>query len=117
MTGGGGAPILPIVMFEKGKKRPTKKVPVKKVVQKRVQPTQPVRAPAKPAVPLSTQEAKGAVRVTSDAFLSKLSPEAQAQLEANEKMMSDVKKFVEEYPEEASQLLRVWLKAAKEGKG
>jgi ABC-type nitrate/sulfonate/bicarbonate transport system substrate-binding protein len=29
--------------------------------------------------------------------------------------MADVKKFVEEHPEEAGQLLRVWLKAAKEG--
>ena len=108
-------------MFRKGKKKPTKKVPVKKapqrtVGQKKVQPAQSARAPVKPAVPQSTQEAKGAVEVTSDAFLSKLSPEAQAQLEANEKMMADVKKFVEEHPEEAGQLLRVWLKAAKEGK-
>jgi flagellar biosynthesis/type III secretory pathway M-ring protein FliF/YscJ len=55
------------------------------------------------------------MEVTSDAFLSKLSPEARAQLEANEKIMADVRKFVEEHPEEAGQLLRVWLKAAKEG--
>jgi flagellar biosynthesis/type III secretory pathway M-ring protein FliF/YscJ len=90
-------------MFGKGKKKPAKSVHQKMV------------RPAKAVAPRSTREAKGAVEVTSDAFLSKLSPEAQAQLEANEKIMADVKKFVEEHPEEAGQLLRVWLKAAKEG--
>lgn len=116
LTRSGGASILTPIMFGKGKKKPPTKGPVRKVPPKQLPSAQPTRAPAKPAEPRSTQEAKGAVEVTSDAFLSKLSPEAQAQLEANEQMMADVRKFVEEHPEEAGQLLRVWLKAAKEGK-
>ncbi|MFC1547836.1 hypothetical protein ACFL5M_04850 [Candidatus Neomarinimicrobiota bacterium] len=107
LTGSGRTPILTLNMFGKRKKKSATRAPQK--------PTQPSRTPVKPSVPRSIQEAKGAVEVTSDAFLSKLSPEARAQLEANEKIMADVRKFVEEHPEEASQLLRVWLKVANEG--
>jgi flagellar biosynthesis/type III secretory pathway M-ring protein FliF/YscJ len=99
-----------LIMFGKRKKKSLTQTP-----QKMIRPAQSVRTPAKPAAPRSTREAKGAVEVTSDVFLSKLSPEAQAQLEADEKIMADVRKFVEEHPEEAGQLLRVWLKAAREG--
>jgi flagellar biosynthesis/type III secretory pathway M-ring protein FliF/YscJ len=49
------------------------------------------------------------VEVTSDAFLSKLSPEARARLETQDRMMKEVLKFVEENPEEASRLIRAWL--------
>jgi flagellar biosynthesis/type III secretory pathway M-ring protein FliF/YscJ len=98
------------------RKAPVKKAAQKPVPQKQVQSARSADAPVKAAAPRSAQEARGAVEITSDAFLSKLSPEAQAQLEANEKIMAEVKKFVEENPEEAGQLLRVWLKAAKEGK-
>ncbi|UCH62686.1 MAG: hypothetical protein JSU77_13010 [Fidelibacterota bacterium] len=72
-----------------------------------------VKAPATsqrdipPPAPRTT--VRGTVEVTSDAFLSKLSPEAQAKLETRDRMMKEVLKFVEENPEEASRLLRAWL--------
>jgi len=49
------------------------------------------------------------VEVTSDSYLSKLSPEARARLQAQDRMMKEVLKFFEENPEEASQMLRAWL--------
>jgi flagellar M-ring protein FliF len=49
------------------------------------------------------------VDVTSDSYLSKLSPEARARLQAQDRMMKEVLKFFEENPEEASQMLRAWL--------
>jgi flagellar M-ring protein FliF len=53
-------------------------------------------------------EARGEVEMVTDEFLMKLSPEARAQLEAQDKMTQDVTKFVEENPEGAAQLLRIW---------
>lgn len=53
-------------------------------------------------------EARGKVEIVSDTFLQKLSPEARAQLEAQDRMTQDVTKFAEENPEGAAQLLRIW---------
>ena len=53
-------------------------------------------------------EARGEVEMVSDTFLAKLSPEARAQLEAQDLMTHDVTKFAEENPEGAAQLLRIW---------
>ncbi|MFC1543338.1 hypothetical protein ACFL4K_02220 [Candidatus Neomarinimicrobiota bacterium] len=51
----------------------------------------------------------GTKEVTSDSYLPQLSPEARAKLEAQDRRMKAVLKFVEENPEAASQLLRAWL--------
>ncbi|UCH10717.1 MAG: hypothetical protein JSU61_02165 [Fidelibacterota bacterium] len=91
------------------KKSKVKKRPPVRTVSGKGAPAQAVRK-----VPVSTGEARGAREVTSDAYLSRLTPEARAQLEAQEKVMEDVRKFVEENPEAASQLLRAWLTAAGE---
>jgi|GEM_PF-3729724 len=83
--------------------------------KKQVKPFVPktVRAPAAPQrgtpPPAPRTAVRGTVEVTSDAFLSKLSPEARARLETQDRMMKDVLKFIEENPEEASRLLRAWL--------
>ena len=53
-------------------------------------------------------EARGEVEMVSDTFLSKLSPEARAQLEAQDRMTHDVTKFAEENHEGAAQWLRIW---------
>ena len=53
-------------------------------------------------------EARGQLEVATDEFLQKLSPEARAQLEAMEKMTSEVSAFTEENPEGAASLLRIW---------
>jgi flagellar biosynthesis/type III secretory pathway M-ring protein FliF/YscJ len=91
-------------MKGKKEKRKGKKAPV----SGKPAPVKPIQKP-----PTSTGEARGAKEVTSDTFLSRLTPEARAQLEAQEKVMEDVRKFVEENPEAASQLLRAWLMAAE----
>ncbi|UCD36926.1 MAG: flagellar M-ring protein FliF [Fidelibacterota bacterium] len=57
-------------------------------------------------------EARGEVEMITDEFLMKLSPEARAQLEAQDKMTQEVTKFVEENPEGAAQLLRIWTSGA-----
>ena len=44
-----------------------------------------------------------------DMFMKKLSPEARAKLMANDKMTSEVYKFVSEKPEDAAKLVRTWL--------
>jgi len=49
------------------------------------------------------------MEVTSDSYLSKLSPKARAKLETQDRMMKEVLKFFEENPEEASRMLRAWL--------
>ncbi len=73
----------------------------------------PARAPAPPQreviPPAPRTSPRGAMEITSDSYLSKLSPEARAKLEAKDKMMKEVLKFFEENPEEASQMLRAWL--------
>jgi flagellar M-ring protein FliF len=53
-------------------------------------------------------EARGEVEMVTDEFLMKLSPEARAQLEAQDRMTQEVTQFVEENPEGAAQLLRIW---------
>jgi flagellar M-ring protein FliF len=53
-------------------------------------------------------EARGEVEMVTDEFLMKLSPEARAQLEAQDKMTQEVTKFIEENPEGAAQLIRIW---------
>ncbi len=57
---------------------------------------------------------RGTVEVTSDSYLSKLTPEARARLESQDRMMKDVLKFIKENPEEASRLLRAWLTTGEE---
>ena len=63
--------------------------------------------------PVTAGSAMGNVKqqaeVSSLAAHAKLPPEARAQLAAREKMMADVVTFAKDNPEEASQLLRVWL--------
>lgn len=87
--------------------------------RKQVKPfvPKPARVPAtsqrKALSPAPRTAARGAVEVTSDNYLSKLSPEARARLEVQDKMMKEVLKFFEENPEEASQMLRAWLTAGK----
>ena len=76
-------------------------------------PDTPQRNIPPPAPPAPRTAVRGTVEVTSDAFLSKLSPEARARLETQDRMMKDVLKFIEENPEEASRLLRVWLTGKK----
>ena len=53
-------------------------------------------------------EARGEVEVVADEFLMKLSPEARAQLEVQDRVTTEVTKFVEENPEGAAQLIRIW---------
>ena len=83
--------------------------------RKKVKPfvPRPSRAPALPqrevTPPAPRTSPRGAVEVASDSYLSKLSPEARAKLEAKDKMMKDVLEFIEENPEEASRMLRAWL--------
>ncbi|MEE9162307.1 MAG: flagellar basal-body MS-ring/collar protein FliF, partial [Candidatus Neomarinimicrobiota bacterium] len=56
-------------------------------------------------------EARGEVEVVADEFLMKLTPEARAQMEAQDRITQEVTKFVEENPEGAAQLLRIWTSA------
>lgn len=44
-----------------------------------------------------------------DLFIKKLSPEARAKLKAKRKMLDSVSEFAESKPEEAAQMLRVWI--------
>ena len=48
------------------------------------------------------------MEVVTDEFLMKLSPEARAQLEVQDRVTSEVTKFVDENPEGAAQLIRIW---------
>ncbi|MFB0517020.1 MAG: flagellar basal-body MS-ring/collar protein FliF [Candidatus Neomarinimicrobiota bacterium] len=57
-------------------------------------------------------EARGEVEVITDEFLMKLSPEARAQLEAQDRMTQEVTKYIEENPEGAAQLIRIWTSRA-----
>lgn len=45
----------------------------------------------------------------SDAFMSKLSPEARAKLQAKDKMTSEVVEYSKENPEDTAKLLRTWM--------
>ncbi|NOX88639.1 MAG: flagellar M-ring protein FliF [Calditrichaeota bacterium] len=47
--------------------------------------------------------------IPEDIYMKKLSPEARARLQANDKMTAQVLKFAEERPEDATRLLRSWL--------
>ncbi len=80
-------------------------------------PHQPVRTspPAPEEVPpaASRTSIHGTKEVTSDSYIAKLSPEARAKLEAQDKLIKAVNKFVEEHPEVASQMLRSWLTKGK----
>ncbi len=44
-----------------------------------------------------------------DMFIKKLSPEARAKLQANDKMTQEVYKFVSERPDDATRLIKSWL--------
>ncbi len=44
-----------------------------------------------------------------DQFITHLSPEAKARLKAKEKMITVVTKFIKEHPDDASQLVRLWM--------
>lgn len=68
------------------------------------------------AIPGATSavEARGEMEMATDEFLQKLSPEARAQLEAMDKMTSDVVTFTEKNPEGAAQLLRIWTTGVPE---
>ena len=62
-------------------------------------------------------EARGEVEVVTDEFLQKLSPEARAQLEAQDRVTQEVNKFVEENPEGAAALIRIWTSGTGEPVG
>ncbi len=62
-------------------------------------------------------EARGEVEVVTDEFLQKLSPEARAQLEAQDRVTQEVNKYVEENPEGAAALIRIWTSGAGEPVG
>ena len=53
-------------------------------------------------------EARGRIEVITEEFLKKLSPEARAQLEAQDRITQEVTKFIEENPEGAAALFRIW---------
>lgn len=57
-------------------------------------------------------EARGEVEVITEEFLKKLSPEARAQLEAQDRITQEVTKFIEENPEGAAALFRIWTSGA-----
>ena len=59
-------------------------------------------------------EARGEVEMITDEFLQKLSPEARAQLEAQDRITEEVTKFIEENPEGAAALIRIWTSGAVE---
>ena len=88
--------------------------------KKQVKPFVPktARAPTTPqrdtSPPAPRTAVRGTVEVTSDSYLSKLTPEARARLESQDRMMKDVLKFIEENPEEASRLLRAWITTGEE---
>jgi len=49
------------------------------------------------------------VDIDSDAFMSKLSPEARAKLKAKDKMTSEVVEYSKDNPEDTAKLLRTWM--------
>ncbi len=79
--------------------------------------------PNKPARPVQVrspeevfrQADKPASPVKVDENLSKLTPEARAKLEADEKKIKEIVAFADENPEDASTVLRAWL-VQKDGK-
>ena len=62
-----------------------------------------------PSVPPKAGAESGQREVTTDDFLSRLSPEDRARLEQQEQLLAQVRAFAKDNPEEAGQLLRVWL--------
>ena len=76
-------------------------------MMKRLKKLSAKSGPITPGMP--SGKVKKQPEVSSLAAHAKLPPEAQAQLVAREQMMADVVKFAKDNPEEASQLLRVWL--------
>ena len=62
-------------------------------------------------------EARGELEMVTDEFLKKLSPEARAQLEAQDRATEEVTKFIEENPEGAAALIRIWTSGAVETEG
>ncbi len=59
-------------------------------------------------LPAGAVQAEGSMEMVTDSFLQKLSPEARAQLEAHDRMTSEVTEFAEQNPKEAASLLRIW---------
>ena len=47
--------------------------------------------------------------ISSDIFIAKLSPEAQARLKAKDKMMNKVIDYAKEEPEASAKLIRSWI--------
>jgi len=62
-------------------------------------------------------EARGEREMVTDEFLAKLSPAARAQLEAQDRMTQEVTKFIEDNPEGAAQLIRIWTSGAAISQG
>jgi flagellar biosynthesis/type III secretory pathway M-ring protein FliF/YscJ len=84
-------------LWSKRKVKPGKQVKLRAPEEVFPQPDKPAR-PVKPAGP-----------VKADDFLSKLTPEARAKLEADEKKIQEIVAFADENPEEASTVIRAWL--------
>ena len=59
-------------------------------------------------------EARGQMEMITDEFLQKLSPEARAQLEAQDRITEEVTGFIEENPEGAASLIRIWTSGVSE---
>ena len=66
-----------------------------------------------PVTAAGALEATGEMEMVTDTFMQKLSPEARAQLEAQDRMTQEVTKFTEDNPEGAAQLLRIWTSGMK----
>ncbi len=66
-----------------------------------------------PVTAAGALEATGEMEMVTDTFMQKLSPEARAQLEAQDRMTQEVTKFTEDNPEGAAQLLRIWSSGMK----
>ncbi len=95
-----------VTMKKKGQQPPTRTIrqsPVPSQLQAMVRPS------------VLRKEVRGELLSTVPANARHLSPEERARIEAREKMMADVRKFVETDPEAASRLIRAWLAKGKEG--
>ncbi|MCS7082334.1 MAG: flagellar basal-body MS-ring/collar protein FliF [Bacteroidetes bacterium] len=51
----------------------------------------------------------GDYELSEDMFIQRLSPEARARVRAKEKMMEEIRSFVEQEPDAATNLIRTWL--------
>ena len=65
------------------------------------------------APPAASAAVHGQQEVTTETFLTQLSPAARARLEREAKIMAEVRAFAKDNPEDAGRLIRVWLSKRK----